>query len=67
MISNGDIYRAAHLVLQIHGNGASDHARQRRRDLLVAGDNMGAAVWRRVLIAMVELRAKTPPADTAVQ
>ena len=66
MISNGDIYRAAHLVIQIHGDGASDHARQRERDLLVAGDKVGAAVWSGVLAAVLELGALTPDADEMV-
>lgn len=67
MPSGGDIYRAAHLVMQIHGPNAVGHARQRGRDLLLAGDEQGAAVWRGVLTALVTLQAVKPEADTMVQ
>ncbi len=67
MTSGGDIYRAAHLVMQIHGPKALDHARQRERDLLLAGDEQGAALWRGVLTAVVTLQAVKPDTDEMVQ
>ena len=53
--------------MQIQGPKAVGHARQRESDLLPAGDEQGAAVWRGVLMALIKLRAVKPEADTMVQ
>jgi hypothetical protein len=50
-----DIFRAAKLLIDQHGNDASTRAAQRADELLEEGDIDGAVVWRRILEAIEEL------------
>jgi hypothetical protein len=56
MISDPDIWRAAQLVTKRHGDDAPTIAAQRADELFTEGDHDGAAVWRRILHAVEELR-----------
>ena len=56
MIHGPDIFRAAELVIDRHGDDAATRAAQRADELLEDGDVDGAAVWRRILAAVEELR-----------
>ena len=56
MTSDPDIFRAAKLVIDQHGEDASLHAAQRADDLLEGGDVDGARIWHRILAAIEELR-----------
>jgi len=53
--SDPDIYRAAKLLIDRHGENAPLRAAERADQLLEAGDMMGAATWRRMLKAIEEL------------
>ena len=55
MINDPDIFRAAKLLIDKHGNDAAIRAAQRADGLLTGGDMDGAAVWRRILEAIDEL------------
>ena len=56
MIDDPDIFRAAKLLIDQHGDDAPIHAAQRADGLLEEGDVDGAAVWRRILEAIEELQ-----------
>ena len=56
-----DIYRAAKLVIDRHGEEASLYAAARSAVLAGEGDAEGAAVWRQITAAIEELqRARRP-------
>ena len=63
MIDSPDIYRAAKLVIDQHGDGAALHAAQRADELLADGDPEGSAVWRHILAAIEELRRGRWPGE----
>jgi hypothetical protein len=56
MIPNLDIYRAAKLLVDRHGEDAPIRAAERADELLAAGDIDGAAIWRAILAAIEELQ-----------
>ena len=56
MISDPDIYRAAKLLLDQHGEDAELRASERADELLDAGDMVGVATWKAILRAIAELR-----------
>jgi hypothetical protein len=43
-----DIWRAANLMLKRYGDKALEESGQRADDLAAAGDDNGAATWRRI-------------------
>ena len=55
MTSDPDIYRAAKLLIDQHGEDAPLRAAECADQLLDAGDMIGAAPWRRILMAIEEL------------
>jgi len=56
-----DIYRAAKLVVDRHGEDAPLYAAARTAVLAGEGDVEGAAVWRQITVAVEELqRARRP-------
>jgi hypothetical protein len=55
VIDDPDIFRAAKLLIDKHGNDAAIHAAQRCDELADLGDLDGVAVWRRILEAIDEL------------
>ena len=59
--SNLDIYRAAKLLIDQHGDEAAVHAAMRGDELLAAGDMEGKATWVRILTAIDVLRSKEGP------
>ena len=60
-----DVYRAAKLLIDQHGDEAVLHAVGRADFLLEEGDFEGAAVWRTILGAIKELQRVREP-DEAV-
>ena len=56
MIHDPDIFRAAKLLIDQHGEDAAIRAAQRTDALLEEGDVDGAMVWRRILGAIDELQ-----------
>jgi hypothetical protein len=56
VIDDHDIFRAAQLVIDQHGDDAAARA-SLRADLLLAERNVeGSTIWRRILAAVEELR-----------
>ena len=55
MISDPDIFHAAMLLIEQHGDDAAIRAVQRVDTLAEEGDLDGAIVWRRILEAIGEL------------
>ncbi len=62
MISDLDIYGSADVLIREHGEDAAIEAAQQADDMLDRGDLGGLAVWKRILVAIEEIRG-TEPAD----
>jgi hypothetical protein len=56
-----DIWRAAQLMLKRYGDKALEETAARADELAAAGDDNGAATWRRITNAVVQLANQTPP------
>jgi hypothetical protein len=56
-----DIYRAAKLVIDQHGEEAALYAAARTAVLAGEGDIEGAAVWRQITAAVEELQRERHP------
>jgi hypothetical protein len=48
-------------MLKRHGDNALEESAGRANELALAGDDDGAANWRRIMSAVTELANKTPP------
>lgn len=55
-ISDLDLWRAANLMVERHGNDAALVAAKRADEMLAAGDTEGQLVWKRILAAINELQ-----------
>ncbi len=60
MLSELEIWCAAHATVSRYGDDAALHAAQRADELLAAGDMEGRAVWHRIERAIDELRRMAP-------
>jgi hypothetical protein len=60
MIPEIDIWRAAQLMLKRYGEKALEESTMRADELAAAGDENGAATWRRITNAVVQLANNTP-------
>jgi hypothetical protein len=60
MTHDPDVFRAAKLLIDQHGEDAVLRAAQRADELLEEGDGDGSAVRRRILAAVEELRRGEP-------
>jgi hypothetical protein len=58
-----DIYRAAKLVIDRHGEDAPLYAAARTAVLGGEGDEEGAAVWRQITAAVEELQRERRPGE----
>jgi hypothetical protein len=56
-----DIWRAANLMLKRYGDKALEQSATRADELAAAGDDNGAATWRRITGAVEQLANTTPP------
>jgi hypothetical protein len=56
MVDDPDIFWAAKLLIDRHGEEAATFAAGRADELLEEGDLDGAAIWRRILAAIGELQ-----------
>lgn len=65
MTDDLDIYRAAKLVIDRHGDDAVLQAAGRSDFFLEEGHAEGAAIWRRITVAIEELQREKRP-DEAV-
>lgn len=61
MIPEIDIWRAAQLMLKRYPDNALEESAARANELARAGDDDGAATWRRIMAAVGELANTTPP------
>ena len=52
MTSEIDVYRSAHTLIEQHGEGAAIQAAMKADTMLDRGDLDGAAVWRRIVVAV---------------
>jgi hypothetical protein len=64
MIEDPDIWRAAKLLIDQHGEDAALRAAQRADVLLEDGDLDGNTVWRRILLAIGELQPRPRERDS---
>jgi hypothetical protein len=60
LIPEIDIRRAAQLMLRRYSDNALEESAARANELALAGDDDGAATWRRIMAAVTELANKTP-------
>jgi hypothetical protein len=56
-----DIWRAAQLMQKRYGDEVLKESAARADELVAAGDDNGAAVWRRITAAVAQLANTTPP------
>jgi hypothetical protein len=56
-----DIWRAANLMLKRYGEKALEESSACADELASGGDHNGAAVWRRIISAVVDLANTVPP------
>jgi hypothetical protein len=61
LIPEIDIWRAAQLMLKRYGDDALEESATRANELALAGDDDGAATWRRIMATVTQLGNKTPP------
>ena len=61
--SDLDVYRAAHLLIERHGDDAPIEAAMRADELTEAGDMEGVTVWKMILKAIAELLSEERPED----
>lgn len=64
MIEDVDIYRAAKVLVDHHGDAAGTRANARADELLKAGDEAGHAVWMRIAAAvgvLASTKSEGPP------
>ncbi len=66
MTSDLDIYRAAHELIEQHGEDAPIHAAMRADELAADGDMEGRSVWLRIVKAVEELLSEERPDDAEV-
>lgn len=66
MVTNLDIWRAASVVIEHHGEDAEIVAAQRADSFLERGDLDGNRVWMRILAKVKELRREKPAGGEAV-
>jgi len=62
-----DIWRAAQLMLKRYGEQALEESAARADELALAGDNDGAATWRRIMGAVTELANTNPRASALTE
>ena len=66
MTSDIDTYRAAHLLIERHGDDTPVEAAMRADELMEAGDMDGQAVWKLILTAIEELLSEERPEGVEV-
>jgi len=61
LIPEIDIWRAAQLMLKRYGDSVLEESALRADELASAGNDDGAATWRRIMTAVSGLANETPP------
>jgi hypothetical protein len=67
MMDDVDIWRSANVLVQRHAMMAEVIASRRIQTLAECGDDVGVAAWRRILMAIKELRRAGRKANEALQ
>jgi hypothetical protein len=67
MTDNIDIYRTANILVELHGDDAPIQAATKADALLEAGDVVGQAGWKRILVAVEELLLEVRPRGAGVR
>jgi hypothetical protein len=60
-----DIWRAAHVMIEAHGDQAERQAALKARQMLETGDPSWIVSWNRIATAIVVLRVATPSVNPA--
>ena len=60
MPSEREIYLSAKVLMQFYGDSAEAEARDRAEELQRKGDTEGAAVWRRISLAVERMQKAAP-------
>ncbi|MEQ9643161.1 MAG: hypothetical protein RIM84_24275 [Alphaproteobacteria bacterium] len=60
VISDSDVWRAAHLTIQLHGESAVEHAGRKALEMSDDGDTDGMALWMRIRTAIQALQRMQP-------
>jgi hypothetical protein len=55
-----DVWRAADLMIETHGDQAEKQAALKTEQLLEKGDMAGVVAWKNIMGAIIVLRAATP-------
>lgn len=66
VISDTDVWRAAHLTIQLHGESAVDHAGRKALERSDDGDHDGMALWLRIRTAIQQLQRMVPEESEGV-
>jgi hypothetical protein len=66
VISDSDVWRAAHLTIQLHGEHAVDHAGRKALERSEDGDRDGMALWLRIRTAIQALERMAPTESEGV-
>ena len=66
LISDSDVWRAAHLTIQLHGDHAVDHAGRKALERSEDGDRDGMALWLRIRTAIQALQRMAPTESEGV-
>lgn len=66
LISDTDVWRAAHLTIQLHGEGAVEHAGRKALERSDDGDTDGMALWLRIRTAIQALQRMAPEESEGV-
>jgi hypothetical protein len=61
MLSDLDLYRAAHLMMHEYGHDAELEAARRANQMLARGDRTELLVWFGIWRTIAEMRGQTPP------
>ena len=61
MIREIDIWRVAVLMVNRYGDQAKTNSQRRAEELATNSDHAGAAIWRRVTVAIEQLTDTTGP------
>lgn len=61
VVADGEVWKAARLVVDRHGPRAGDYARARVEELTAESDQIGAEAWRQIAAAVAEVQRNKRP------
>jgi hypothetical protein len=63
LIADGEVFKAARLIVDRHGARAADYAQDQIDQLTAQGDEIGAEAWRQIAAAVAEVQRQTRRPD----